>query len=118
MADTAIIDFRSRYVVGYAWAWEGSSASIATALRHAVLQHGPCELIYFDNGKDFCKVAKGAVPGYVQPNDIDGWAEREMRSIESTGVLAAAMRDSRLSRRTFFQAIRIGIGVAGTVFGG
>ncbi len=87
---TAIIDYRSRYVVGYSWAWEGSSASIATALRHAVTDHGPCELWYCDNGKDYCKVAKGAVPGYMQPGTVEPgeWAMREMRSIENSGALA------------------------------
>jgi putative transposase len=87
---TAIIDFRARYVVGYSWAWEGSSASIASALRMAVTNYGPCQLFYCDNGKDYIKVGKGAVPGYLRPGSVEAqdWAEKEMRSIERTGVLA------------------------------
>jgi transposase InsO family protein len=85
---TAIIDYRSRYLVGYSWAWEGSSQSIASALRMAISHHGPCELFYVDNGKDFVKVAAGALPGYVQPGDIEGWFASEMRRIDQTGILA------------------------------
>lgn len=85
---TAIIDYRSRLVVGYAWCWEGSSASIATALREAVSQHGPCELFYVDNGKDFRKVARGAVHGFEREAVAEEWKEDEYRRIDSTGVLA------------------------------
>jgi putative transposase len=87
---TAILDYRSRYLVGYSWAWEGTSASIATALRFAISAHGPCELWYCDNGKDFRKVAKGAMPGYLRRGSLepDEWATRELQKVERTGVLA------------------------------
>lgn len=87
---TALLDYRARYLVGYTWAWEGTSASIADALRNAVLQHGPCELFYCDNGKDYLKVAKGSLPGYMQPSSVEAadWYAREMARIDQTGVLA------------------------------
>lgn len=86
---TCLLDFRSRYVVGTSWAWEGSSRSIATALRHAVLSYGPPLSFYCDNGKDYLKVAKGALPGYLRdrlaPAD---WVRAEMDAIEHVGILA------------------------------
>src|SRR5579884_134262 len=86
---TCLLDFRSRYVVGTSWAWEGSSRSIATAMRRAFAQHGPCEHFYCDNGKDYLKVAKGAMPAYLSdPAEVRGWHEREMRQIEQQGILA------------------------------
>ncbi len=85
---TAIIDYRSRLMVGYAWCREGSSLSIGTALRHAVETHGPCELLYVDNGKDFRKVTRGAVSGFEREQDTDEEKENEYRRIERTGVLA------------------------------
>ena len=86
---TALLDWHSRYLVGWSWAWEGSSRSIATALRHAVLEHGPAAMLYCDNGKDYLKVAKGAMPGYlrseIEPAD---WYADELRRIEDLGVIA------------------------------
>ncbi len=87
---TAILDYRSRVLVGYSWAWEGTSASIATALRFAVTANGPCDNWYADNGQDYKAVAKGAVPGYLKRSSAvaEDWAAREMQRIEQTGVLA------------------------------
>jgi hypothetical protein len=86
---TCLIDFRSRYVVGASWCPEGSSRSIATAMRRAIAQHGPCSHFYCDNGKDYLKVARGAVPAYLRdPEAIAGWSEREMARIERVGILA------------------------------
>jgi putative transposase len=87
---TAILDFRSRYVVGYSFAWEGSSRSIGTALRHAILEHGPCELFYCDNGKDYLKVAKGAAPGYLRESGLapENWYDQELTNLDQLGILA------------------------------
>ncbi len=86
---TCLLDYRSRFVVGYSWAVEGTSASIATALRQAVLAYGPAEQFYCDNGKDYVKVAKGATPGYLQPSGPENWWQEEMDFIDrQTGVLA------------------------------
>lgn len=87
---TVILDFRSRFVVGYSFAWEGSSRSIGTALRRAICDHGPCELFYCDNGKDYLKVARGAIPGYLieSPLTAEKWYERELADIENLGILA------------------------------
>jgi putative transposase len=87
---TAILDFRSRFVVGTSWAWEGSSRSITTALRHAVAMHGPAEVFYVDNGKDFRKVGRGAIPAYLRESPLASadWREQEMRAIDECGVLA------------------------------
>ena len=48
--------------LGYSWCSEGSSHSITSALRRGVERYGPPESIYVDNGKDYLKVAKGAMP--------------------------------------------------------
>ena len=69
---TCLLDFRARMVVGVSWAWEGSSRSIATALRRAVMAHGPAELMYCDNGKDYLKVAKGAAPASAESDQQPG----------------------------------------------
>ncbi len=86
---TCVLDYRSRFVVGYSWAWEGSSASIATAVRRAVTAHGPAEHWYCDNGKDYLKVAKGATPGYLRETGPEGWVDDELDRIDrQTGILA------------------------------
>jgi len=86
---TCLLDFRSRFVVGQSWSCEGSSRSIATALRRAVLEHGPCEHFYCDNGKDYLKVAKGAMPAYLDesPAARVDWFDEELRGIGETGIL-------------------------------
>lgn len=86
---TCLLDFRARYVVGASWCWEGSSRSIATAIRRAVMQHGPCEHFYCDNGKDYLKVAKGAQPAYLADSDaIRGWHESELTQLHERGIMA------------------------------
>jgi hypothetical protein len=85
---TAFADFRSNYFLGYSWAWEGSSNSITSALRRGVLQYGPPESIYVDNGKDYLKVAKGAMPVYLRESGPENWWESEYRNLEEVGVLA------------------------------
>lgn len=86
---TALIDFRSRMVVGASWCWEGSSRSITTALRHAVMQHGPAAVLYCDNGKDYLKVAKGALPAAARHHlEPDEWHRLELKQLEDLGVLA------------------------------
>jgi transposase InsO family protein len=57
---TAFMDMRSRKLIGYCWCVNGSSRSIATALRRGVERYGPPLQIYTDNGKDMNKAAKGA----------------------------------------------------------
>jgi len=87
---TCILDFRSRFVVGTSWAWEGSSRSITTALRHAVRAHGCAEVFYCDNGKDYLKVAKKAMPAYLRDSGItpENWYERDLAELQEAGVLA------------------------------
>lgn len=57
---TGLICMRSRKIVAYAWSQEGSSRSITTCIRMAVLRHGLFRTLYADNGKDFQKVGRGA----------------------------------------------------------
>jgi hypothetical protein len=86
---TQMLDFRSRYSVGASWCPEGSSRSIATALRRAIAAWGPCSHFYCDNGKDYLKVARGAVPAWMRDaEEIRGWHEREMAHIERVGIFA------------------------------
>jgi putative transposase len=86
---TCLLDFRSRFVVGASWAPHESSRSIATALRRAIAQWGICQHFYCDNGKDYLKVTKGAIPAYLSdPAAIRGWADTEMAQIEKLGLLA------------------------------
>lgn len=81
---SAMLDHRSRKLVGASWAWEGSSRSIAATMRRGILRYGPPEHIYVDNGKDFKKVAKGARRG-CEP---EGWWRAEWDAIEKTGFMA------------------------------
>jgi transposase-like protein len=57
---TGLEDMRSRKFLAYAWSQEGSSRSINTCLRHAILRNGLFRCLYVDNGLDFQKVGKGA----------------------------------------------------------
>lgn len=89
---SAFVDYRSRKAWG-TWAWEGSSRSIAATLVRGMLDAGPPEQIYVDNGKDYRKVAKGAQRGSeafldesaLAPAD---WWSNEYDAIEKTGILA------------------------------
>ena len=90
---SAMLDYRSRMLVGASWAWEGSSRAIAATMRRAILQYGPPEGVYFDNGKDYLKVAKGArrgCEGYLAESPLapDHWWQSELEGIERTGFLA------------------------------
>ncbi len=87
---TALLDYRSRYLVGYSWAWEGSSRSIGTAMRRAVSQFGPPESFYCDNGKDYLKVAKGAIPAWLRESGMApaDWYRQELAGLEKLGLMA------------------------------
>jgi hypothetical protein len=91
---SAFVDYRSRKAWG-TWAWEGSSRSIAATMLRAMLDSGPPEGIYVDNGKDYKKVAKGAVKGSEVPEFADddtkapaNWFNDEYQSIEQKGFLS------------------------------
>jgi putative transposase len=62
MRFTGFMDMRSRKMVGWAFAVEGSSMSILTAMRPALLSYGPPETFYVDNGNDFRKVGREICP--------------------------------------------------------
>jgi transposase InsO family protein len=55
---TAILDMRSRKLVGFVWCATPSSHSISSALRAAITTYGIPETFYIDNGKDYEKVGK------------------------------------------------------------
>jgi putative transposase len=51
---TAIIDYRTRKVLGWTWSANPSSDSINSAMRMALIHFGkPAECLYVDNGKDY-----------------------------------------------------------------
>jgi hypothetical protein len=87
---SAMLDYRSRMCVGESWCWEGSSRAIASVMRRAIAKYGPPECIYVDNGKDYKKVGKGALPGYRMESPLapKDWCKREIEEIEATGFLA------------------------------
>jgi hypothetical protein len=80
----AFEDYRSRKIVGATWTHFGSSRSIAATLRRAILQFGPPEMIYVDNGKDYKKVAKGAQRGFP----VQDLRPEDLVPIEQCGFLA------------------------------
>lgn len=89
---SAFVDYRSRKAWG-TWAWEGSSRSIAATMLRAMLEVGPPESIYVDNGKDYKKVAKGALHASEVSEDDDlrapaEWWRDEYQRLERTGLLA------------------------------
>lgn len=87
---SAMIDFRSRMVMGASWCWEGSSRAIAATMRRAISKYGPPEHIYVDNGKDYRKAARGALPGYLAESSLapTGWWNAELDSIAASGFMA------------------------------
>jgi len=87
---TCVLDFHSRFVVGCSWCREGSSHSIVSAIRQAMRAYGPAEVFYCDNGKDYLKVAKGAIPAYLIESGVvlEDWYTRELTELMETGVLA------------------------------
>jgi hypothetical protein len=85
----AFEDFRSRKIVGATWTHFGSSRSIAATLRRAILQYGPPEMIYVDNGKDYKKIAKGAQKGFpAEDRRVQDLRPEDVAPIEQTGFLA------------------------------
>jgi putative transposase len=87
---SAMLDYRSRLLVGASWAWEGSSRAIAATMRRAIFRHGQPEHIYVDNGKDYRKIARGAMPGYLRESPIAPaeWWKAELEDIGHTGFCA------------------------------
>ncbi|MFC6645472.1 DDE-type integrase/transposase/recombinase [Granulicella cerasi] len=79
---TALMDLRSRMIVGATWTPEGSSRSISTVLAQAVRRFGPCDTFYCDNGKDFQKVGRFAAAA----NQSEHVSE-DMLQIERAGAL-------------------------------
>jgi len=81
---TSIIDHRSRFVVGVAFAEEGSSHAIKRALLRAISRYGLPDVFYADNGKDYRSVARGADRAEIE-------VERKLRTAEledlKSGVL-------------------------------
>ncbi len=59
---TGIADFRSRKIMGFSFAVEGSSLSIVTAMRGPLMRFGPPERLYVDNGEDYRKVGREICP--------------------------------------------------------
>jgi putative transposase len=55
---TAVIDMRSRKVVGTAWSANPSSHTISSALRVGITNFGIPQVLYVDNGKDFEKIGR------------------------------------------------------------
>lgn len=92
---SAFVDYRSRKAWA-TWAWEGSSRSISATLIRAMLEVGPPEGVYVDNGKDYKKVANGAMHACELPRVSDdddlkaprNWWQEEYKSIEQTGALS------------------------------
>ena len=87
---SAMLDYRSRALVGASWAWEGSSRAIAATMRRGISRFGPPEHIYVDNGKDYRKVTRGALPGYLKESPLapEGWWRAELEQIANLGFLA------------------------------
>lgn len=55
---TAVIDMRSRKIVGTAWSANPSSHTISSALRVAIEDFGIPETLVIDNGKDYEKIGR------------------------------------------------------------
>lgn len=55
---TAILDMRSRKIVGWVWNATPSSHTISSAIHNAVIESGIPTTFYIDNGKDYEKVGK------------------------------------------------------------
>jgi hypothetical protein len=62
MRFSGIMDMRSRKMLSFAFCVEGSSMSIVTAMRPALLSYGPPETFYVDNGLDYRKVGREICP--------------------------------------------------------
>jgi transposase InsO family protein len=55
---TAMIDMRSRKIVGTAWSASPSSHTISSALRVGIADFGIPQILYVDNGKDYEKIGR------------------------------------------------------------
>src|ERR1035438_4015655 len=55
---TAMIDMRSRKIVGTAWSATPSSHTISSALRVGIESFGIPQILYVDNGKDYEKIGR------------------------------------------------------------
>jgi putative transposase len=55
---TAVLDIRSRKIVGTAWSATPSSHTISSALRVGIAEFGIPQVLYVDNGKDFEKIGR------------------------------------------------------------
>ena len=55
---TAVLDMRSRKIVGTAWSATPSSHTISSALRVGIAEFGIPQILYVDNGKDFEKIGR------------------------------------------------------------
>ena len=55
---TAVIDMRSRKIVGTAWSANPSSHTISSALRVAIENFGIPQTLVIDNGKDYEKIGR------------------------------------------------------------
>jgi putative transposase len=87
---SAMMDYRSRLITGVTFCWEGSSRAIAACLRRSISKYGPPEHLYVDNGKDYRKVARGAVRGCETDAALapESWKQAELDQIAATGFLA------------------------------
>lgn len=89
---TAVLDMRSRKIVGTAWSATPSSHTISSALRVGIAEFGIPQILYVDNGKDFEKIgcvdfspecsgllvrlgiqAQYCLPGHPQSKLIESW---------------------------------------------
>jgi putative transposase len=55
---TAVLDMRSRKVLGTAWSANPCSHTISSALRLGIADFGIPQVLYVDNGKDFEKIGR------------------------------------------------------------
>ncbi len=86
---TGIECFRSRKLVGWSFSPVESSVSIATAMRGPLLQFGPCEIFYVDNGKAYRKIGAGAEPANPreeQEGELPTFSEAELGLLARLGI--------------------------------
>lgn len=86
---TGIECFRSRKLVGWSFSPVESSVSIATAMRGPLLQFGPCEIFYVDNGKAYRKIGAGAEPANPREEEegkLPAFSEAELGLLARLGI--------------------------------
>jgi len=101
----AFEDYRSRKIVGATWTHFGSSRSIAATLRRAILQFGPPEMIYVDNGKDYKKVAKGVERCFGTVHHFDAFFSTYTSG--QTATRPEATGELMMQHRRLFKAGRV-----------